>query len=115
MHFPNLLILSATLVNNAMAGYVLEDDYMEAGFFDQFTFWDGEDPTHGFVKYQDKSSAESLGLISSGYGNIKMGVDSTSETPDGRPSVRITSNKAYNYGLIVADIEHMPGGICGTW
>jgi len=115
MHISTLFLISATLANNALAGYILEDDYMSAGFFDQFSFWDGEDPTHGFVKYQDKSSAESLGLISSGEGNIRMSVDSTNEAPDGRPSVRITSNKVYNYGLIVADIEHMPGGICGTW
>jgi len=23
--------------------------------------------------------------------------------------------KAYNHGLVIADIAHMPGGICGTW
>lgn len=115
MHFSTLLILSATLAKDALAGYVLQDDYMEAGFFDQFDFWHAEDPTHGFVQYQDQSSAESMGLISSTSGNIKMSVDSTNQTPNGRPSVRIESKKSYNYGLIVADIEHMPGGICGAW
>lgn len=88
---------------------------MTAGFFDQFTFWDDVDPTHGFVQYQSESSARSMGLINSTTGNVKMSVDSTNNTPNGRPSVRITSNKSYNYGLIVVDIEHMPGGICGTW
>lgn len=115
MHFSTLFILSAALANNALAGYVLEDDYMAEGFFDQFTFWDAADPTDGFVAYQSESSAESMGLINGTSGNIYMGVDSTNTTPKGRPSVRITSKKSYNYGLIVVDLEHMPGGICGTW
>jgi hypothetical protein len=33
----------------------------------------------------------------------------------GRASVRLTSNKAYTHGLFIADISHMPGGICGVW
>ncbi|EER38867.1 mixed-linked glucanase [Histoplasma capsulatum H143] len=30
-------------------------------------------------------------------------------------SRRLPATKAYDSGLIIADIEHMPGGICGTW
>lgn len=45
-----------------------------------------------------------------------MGVDFKNVASGrGRSSVRLTSNKAYDSGLIIADIEHMPGGICGTW
>jgi hypothetical protein len=33
----------------------------------------------------------------------------------GRPSVRIESQKSWTHGLFIADITHMPGGICGTW
>jgi len=33
----------------------------------------------------------------------------------GRPSVRIQSKKSWTHGLFIADISHMPGGICGTW
>ena len=33
----------------------------------------------------------------------------------GRRSVRISSKKKWTHGLFVADIYHMPGGICGTW
>jgi hypothetical protein len=29
--------------------------------------------------------------------------------------VRIVSKKNWTHGLFIADIEHMPGGICGTW
>ncbi len=48
-----------------------------------------------------------------------MGVDSsTTLDPNGgvgRKSVRITSKASFTHGLIISDIGHMPGGICGTW
>jgi Glycosyl hydrolases family 16 len=45
-----------------------------------------------------------------------MGVDHTNvASGSGRSSVRITSKKSYNHGLIILDVAHMPGGICGTW
>jgi hypothetical protein len=103
------------LAATGLAGYVLEDDFMASGFFDQFSFFTGEDPTHGFVDYKSYQDSLDAKLISSGSGSVYMGVDSSNETPNGRPAVRITSNKSYNFGLIVADIEHMPGGGCGTW
>ena len=54
-------------------------------------------------------------LISNTSSNARMGVDSSTVTPNGRPSVRLTSNKSYSSGLVVIDIDHMPGGVCGTW
>lgn len=45
-----------------------------------------------------------------------MGVDhSTIALAPGRSSVRVASTATYNHGLIILDLEHMPGGICGTW
>ena len=45
-----------------------------------------------------------------------MGVDHTNiATGSGRASVRLTSQKSYNHGLVILDLAHMPGGICGTW
>ena len=46
-----------------------------------------------------------------------MGVDTTSVASGrGRNSVRITSKKSYNAGsLIILDLSHMPGSVCGTW
>jgi len=32
----------------------------------------------------------------------------------GRNSVRLVSKKAWNYGLVIIDLQHMPTG-CGTW
>ena len=88
---------------------------MNGNFFDQFSFFTGADPTNGFVQYQSRSSAESASLISGSSGDVTFGVDSTQKQPNGRPSVRLTSNKIYQSGLIILDAYHMPGGICGTW
>ena len=45
-----------------------------------------------------------------------MGVDSTNVASGrGRKSVRLTSKATYNHGLIVLDLEHMPGKACGVW
>ncbi|KAH9826274.1 glycoside hydrolase family 16 protein, partial [Teratosphaeria destructans] len=108
----SLVLMSTT----GWCSYVLEDDYLKDGtFFDLFTFYTSSDPTNGFVEYQSQSAASSAGLLSSSTTNVQMKVDSTNVTPSGRPSVRITSNKSYNTGLFIADIEHMPGGVCGTW
>ena len=94
--------------------YTLIDDYNPDNFFSKFTFFTGHDPTNGFVDYVDQPTANRTGLIESTSSSVYMGVDHTNVTPNGRPSVRITSNKSYNHGLIVLDLEHMPYG-CGTW
>lgn len=44
-----------------------------------------------------------------------MGVDFQNVAPNGRASVRVSSKKSYDRVLVLADVEHMPGGICGTW
>jgi hypothetical protein len=68
------------------------------------------------VNYVDQSTAQSDGLIGTSNGSIYMGVDHTNvASGSGRSSVRLTSTKSYTHGLIILDVEHMPGGICGTW
>lgn len=79
-----------------------------------FTFFTGSDPTHGFVKYIDQTTAQNTGLIHNDASSVYIGVDNTNVTPNGRPSVRITSKKSYNHGLFILDLAHMPFG-CGTW
>ncbi|KAK5133255.1 hypothetical protein LTR08_007989 [Meristemomyces frigidus] len=116
MLFSTLFAGLALMSTTGWAQYVLEDDYLADGnFFDQFSFWDTADPTNGLVAYQDYQSANASELISNSSTNVQMRVDSSNVTPNGRPSVRITSNKSYDSGLIIVDVEHMPGGICGTW
>ncbi|KAG4437287.1 hypothetical protein IFR05_007225 [Cadophora sp. M221] len=101
----------------AAGGYNLVDTYNSNNFFNSFNFFTGGDPTHGFVSYQSQASAASRGLINTNNGQIYMGVDHTTYNPPspGRASVRVESKKAYNHGLFIADIAHMPGSICGVW
>ncbi|KAF2742642.1 glycoside hydrolase family 16 protein [Sporormia fimetaria CBS 119925] len=112
--FLSTLLSGCALFHLSIAGYVLQDDYMK-DFYGNFEFWTEKDPTNGFVQYVDQYTAEDMGLLNSTYGDaVSFGVDSTNITPNGRPSIRITSKKAYNTGLVVLDVEHMPVG-CGTW
>lgn len=68
------------------------------------------------MTYLDQSDASNGGLISTNNGSIYMGVDHQNvASGSGRDSVRIASTKTYNHGLIILDLAHMPGGICGTW
>jgi hypothetical protein len=72
-----------------------------------------------FVQYVDQDTAELYGLIGiTSRGSIYLGVDYTSTLSDndnGRMSVRIESISTFTQGLLVADIEHMPGSVCGAW
>ena len=96
--------------------YTLVNSYTAANFFSQVTFFTNGDPTNGFVEYLTQEQAQSEGLINTNNNQIYMGVDYTTVNPSaGRGSVRVTSNQAWTHGLFIADIAHMPGGICGTW
>ncbi|KAI4740816.1 endo-1,3(4)-beta-glucanase [Aureobasidium sp. EXF-12298] len=105
-----------SFVNLSIAGYALQDDYNSAAFFDMFDFFTEADPTHGFVQYIDQGSAWNSGLIGNSNGKVYIGVDHTNVQPNGRPSIRLTSKKAYNSGsLVILDLDHMPGNACGAW
>lgn len=99
------------------AAYVLQEDFgNSASFFDHFDFFTSGDPTHGYVTYVDQATAQSAGLISASGGSVYIGVDYTNvASGSGRRSVRISSKNSYTHGLIILDLSHMPGGICGTW
>ncbi|KAF3064115.1 Endo-1,3(4)-beta-glucanase xgeA [Daldinia childiae] len=101
-------------------GYSLTTHYAGQGLLDSFSFFTGNDPSHGFVDYQSKEDALAKNLVSveNDYNSVRLGVDSnnTYSTSDkGRPSVRLTSDDAFTHGLFIADIYHMPASTCGTW
>ena len=101
-----------------LSGYRLTDDFSGNLFFSHFEAFTDSDPTQGFVAYHDYQSTLKTNLIGivSNYNNASyMAVDSQNPSKIGRPSVRITSKKSFNHGLFIADIAHMPGGICGVW
>lgn len=109
-----VLVGLCAFANPSIAGYALEDDYSPSNFFSMFDFFTAGDPTHGFVSYVDQGTAQQNGLIQQSGSSVYMGVDNTTVTSSGRQSVRLTSSKSYNHGLIVLDVAHMPVG-CGTW
>ena len=109
-------VVSAAAAKTASNSYALVDSYDATNFLSEFSFFTGADPTCGFVDYQEKSAANKSGIAGYVNGAVYLGVDHITKNPvGGRNSVRVTSNKAYTHGLIIADIPHMPGGICGTW
>jgi hypothetical protein len=114
-----LSCISASIVcvaGIANGAYLIEDTYDESSFFDAFSFFDGADPTAGFVEYVAAGTANLSALAGYSSNAVYLGVDYTTlNPPGGRQSVRISSNKAYTRGLFIADIAHMPGSICGVW
>ncbi|KAL8958387.1 MAG: hypothetical protein Q9183_005848, partial [Haloplaca sp. 2 TL-2023] len=71
------------------------------------------DPTEGYVDYVDGTDN---GLFSQSGGTVRLSVDSENvATGRGRKSVRLTSKASYNHALVIIDVGHMPGNICGVW
>ncbi|KAF2500098.1 hypothetical protein BU16DRAFT_601746 [Lophium mytilinum] len=97
------------------AHYSLVDDYTKEKFFPGFDFFTGPDPTSGFVQYQTLEQSIANQYIGYLNNSIYIGADYTNKTPQGRPSVRVEGKKAYNQGLLVADVLHMPDSTCGSW
>ncbi|KAI9736281.1 MAG: hypothetical protein M1834_001167 [Cirrosporium novae-zelandiae] len=122
-------LLFSSLMNHTAASplkrsaceYELEETWQGEGFFDNFDFYTGQDPTSGFVDYQCESDAQDAGLISADSSSVYMGVEHGSDSNDldtdgpGRKSVRIESKEKWTHGLFIADIAHMPGAACGVW
>jgi len=53
------LVLGALLAWNAVeGGYVIREFYQGQSFFDHFDFFTGDDPTHGYVNYVDRNTAQ---------------------------------------------------------
>ncbi|KAI9758428.1 MAG: hypothetical protein M4579_003057 [Chaenotheca gracillima] len=109
------LFFILAVVKPIIAGYALSDNFSGKSFFSAFNFFTGPDPTQGFVQYADLKTAAENGLIGASHNQVYLGVDKTNVAPQGRQSIRLTSQKSYNQGLFIADIKHMPGSICGTW
>ena len=105
------------LVHPSSGNYTITSNFAGASFFDGFSFFTSPDPTHGHVQFLSREDATKRGLarVDVSSGNVIMAVDSTSVSPQGRPSVRIASKTSYNAGtLFIHELTHMPVG-CGTW
>jgi len=101
----------------ANGAYVLDTNYQGNSFFNGWNFFTANDPTHGTVDYVAQSVAQQKGYIGMRGDATYIGCDMTSVLGTkvrGRQSVRITSNKTWNKGLFIIDLQHMPTG-CATW
>jgi hypothetical protein len=114
------ILLLASLASMVGARYQLVQDYSGLNFYRGFDFFTEPDPTNGHVQFKNMQEANASGIA--GFldgGNatnaIYMAVDSSEIAPQGRASVRVTSKQSFDKFLLIADIVHMPGGICGTW
>lgn len=119
MHSSNILQLGASVLcvaGLAKAAYKIEDTFDTSNFFNDFTFFTAADPTGGFVEYVAAGAANQSSLAGYSSDAVYLGVDHTTMNPtSGRQSVRVSSNKTYSQGLIIADIAHMPDSTCGSW
>jgi len=96
--------------------YSLVKCYSDGGsFFDNFNFFTGSDPTHGFVEFVDERTAYTANLAYEQNGVAVIASDSTNFAPSGRKSVRLESKDFYDEVLIIADFAHLPSAACGTW
>ncbi|MCJ1457865.1 hypothetical protein MMC28_008234 [Mycoblastus sanguinarius] len=81
-----------------------------------FTFDTENDPTSGYVNFVDGGTAQSDNLTGVANGVVTIRADSSNVASGrGRNAVRLTSRKQYTHGLVVLDLEHMPGSVCGIW
>ncbi|KAF7887262.1 uncharacterized protein EAF02_003909 [Botrytis sinoallii] len=106
--------------NYSQLNYTLKDTYSGTTFFDNFDYFNTDDPTVGFVHYVDSEVAAQYNLTYASSSSAVIRVD-TSVTADSNPnastgrfSVRIESKTQYTDGLFIFDIVHTPIG-CATW
>ncbi|QRV90995.1 glycoside hydrolase family 16 protein [Ceratobasidium sp. AG-Ba] len=103
--------------NDSANLWVVDTQYQGKSFFDGFDFYTDRDPTNGQVQYVDRDTAfnEGLAYVTSD-GKAVMKVDNTTWLTAGqnRKSVRIQSQKRFNGGLFILDLQRSPHG-CGTW
>lgn len=99
MRSSHSLTLAAAVLStlSGAKGYVLTATYDASNFFDEFSFFQGADPTFGFVDYLVQDKADSSELIKYENNQVYLGVDTTTVNPTGgRGSVRLTSNEAFS-------------------
>lgn len=94
--------------------YKLQETWSGDSFFTNFDYFIKPDPTQGFVNYVGEGIAQATNLTHATSNTATIRVDATGNTTAGRNSIRLVSKKAYNGGLFVFDVAHVPYG-CGTW
>ena len=132
-----LAALLVPVVGTGPVDYFFKSSFMGHDFLQHWTWFTGDDPTHGCVNYVDQATALQYNLSYGEYylrrpsvivfiawsrsaSDRKFVLRADSENilspsdPRGRKSVRIQSVEAYSDAIIILDLQHMPEG-CGTW
>ncbi|KAI8972244.1 concanavalin A-like lectin/glucanase domain-containing protein [Trametes punicea] len=111
------LSLASLLILSVRAHFVLTDEYVGRDFLQSWSWFTGDDPTHGAVNYLSQADSLNENLTYATENSFIMRADFQKIVPfgaRGRDSVRISSLKAYDEAVVVLDLKHMPEG-CGTW
>lgn len=83
-------------------------------FFDQFTFWQGGDPTGGSNHFVSKEEAQQKNLIGVNKdGNAILTIEKGANKGS-RASVHLTTKDTFTGGLFIVKAKHIPVG-CGMW
>ena len=110
------LILGLVLFIHTANGWWLQASFEGGHFFDNFDFFNADDPTHGYVNYVDAGTAWNRGYVRIDN-NVAIISPNTQDAADGRgrDAVRLHSKMRVSSGsIVIADVAHMPTG-CGTW
>ncbi|KIJ32684.1 glycoside hydrolase family 16 protein [Sphaerobolus stellatus SS14] len=114
----SLVVLAAVPFLVPKHSYTLTWELKGDDFFNEFDFWDSGNvsdptadstyPTAAYYMPKEAAQNQSLAYVT-GQGNFRLGVDSTFTYHglDLRPSVRITSHKTIQQGLIIIDAAHV--------
>jgi len=107
-----LVLLFASLCS---AGYNLKQNWGPQQIIDNWVYFTGNDPTHGYVYYASKDQAKQWQYVTVQNNQAIIKSDSTTvSSGSGRGSVRISSPISFSKGLVIGDFGHMPEGM-GTW
>ncbi|KXN87443.1 putative glycosidase C21B10.07, partial [Leucoagaricus sp. SymC.cos] len=109
---------NTTVYADSKSQYHVQVHYEGESFFNDWYFFDGNDPTHGLINYQsrDQAVAKKLAYVDDATGMTVLTVDSKSTVPVGgkRDSVRVSTKQTWDRGLFIADFAFMPHG-CSVW
>ncbi|KAN0087656.1 glycoside hydrolase family 16 protein [Tylopilus felleus] len=97
--------------------YTKSLDIIGPAFYNEFSFDNSTDPTHGRVRYVDQRTAQQWNLTYATNDSFVLRADYITylmPSDPGRKSFRIQSNKKFSTFVAIFDIRHMPEG-CGTW
>jgi len=112
------LVLGLTLASVIQISHAwkLQSSYQGSNFFDNFDFWNSNDPTHGYVNYVDAGTAWNKGYVRVSNNVAIISPDTKNSAGGrGRDAIRLHSKARITSGtIVIADISHMPTG-CGTW